>query len=301
MASSERWLPRGLLLAAPPPLPDAVSHAALPSAFHDGEAWQLYFSTRDADGRSSIARVGLDVGDGSLAVRDDFAYVLRPGRLGTFDDSGVTHSCVVAHRDRVHLYYTGWTRTVTVPFQLFAGCAVSADGGRSFERVHEAPVMERSAVDPFMTASPWVLVEDGRWRAWYVSCTGWDETPAGPRHRYHLKEASSDDGLAWRRDGSVAVDYASADEYALGRPCVVRAGEGYRMWLCARGAAYALHVAASPDGSAWTRAPLALERSAWDAEMQAYPALLDADGQRFLLWNGNGYGATGIGYAVASR
>ena len=36
----------------------------------------------------------------------------------------------------------------------------------------------------------------------------------------------------------------------------------------------------------------------WDSEMQAYPAVFDNDGRRYMLYNGNGYGRTGIGWAV---
>ena len=32
----------------------------------------------------------------------------------------------------------------------------------------EAPILERSEVDPYLTASPCVLVENRLWRMWYV-------------------------------------------------------------------------------------------------------------------------------------
>jgi hypothetical protein len=50
---------------------------------------------------------------------------------------------------------------------------------------------------------------------WYVSGTEWTSTPAGPRHRYHIKYAESADGRRWDRRGIVAIDYHSPDEYAL--------------------------------------------------------------------------------------
>ena len=39
----------------------------------------------------------------------------------------------------------------------------------------------------------------------------------------------------------------------------------------------------------------------WDSEMQAYPAVFDRGGRRYLLYNGNGYGRSGVGYAVSER
>jgi hypothetical protein len=224
--------------------------------------------------------------------------LLSPGPLGAFDDSGVTGGCLVAHDDRLYLYYSGWSLGRTVPFYFYVGLAVSDDDGATFDRISPAPILERAAVDPYLTASPSVLVEDGLWRMWYVSGTGWD----GPRHRYHVRYAESDDGIQWRRDGHVCIDFNGPDEYAFSRPWVVRDGDRYRMWYSVRGDTYRLGYAESLDGHRWERldgsAGLDPSAEGWDAEMIAYPAILDADGQRFLLYNGAGYGRSGIGYAM---
>ena len=36
----------------------------------------------------------------------------------------------------------------------------------------------------------------------------------------------------------------------------------------------------------------------WESDMVEYPWLFDASGRRFMLYNGNDYGRTGIGLAV---
>jgi hypothetical protein len=238
--------------------------------------------------------------DGLTVQRHQPEPVLAPGRLGAFDESGCTMSCVVADGERTLLYYTGWTRGVTVPFYFYVGAAVSTDGGRSFERVSEAPVLDRDAVDPFLTASPCVVRDGEGWRMWYVSCIEWEAGEDGPRHRYHVRGAASDDGLRWRRDGQVALDFEPG-EYAIARPCVRFEDGRWRMWTCARGPAYRLVTAESEDGVTWTRTVPGLDVSpdGWDAEMIAYPWVVDVAGARHLLYNGNGYGRTGIGYATA--
>jgi hypothetical protein len=75
------------------------------------------------------------------------------------------------------------------------------------------------------------------------------------------------------------------------------------MWYCSRGDAYRLGYAESADGVTWVRdddvAGLPPSRNGWDSEMICYPAVYDRNGRRYLLYNGNGFGATGIGYAVA--
>jgi hypothetical protein len=36
----------------------------------------------------------------------------------------------------------------------------------------------------------------------------------------------------------------------------------------------------------------------WDSVMCAYPSVVDAGGKRLMFYNGNGFGQSGIGYAV---
>jgi hypothetical protein len=298
------WEQKGLLLPAPLSVPWAASHAALPHAHArpDGEL-RLYFSARDDQGRSHVGRAELELASSESDVRVSADPVLVPGAIGAFDDSGVTTSCLVDDGERELLYYTGWSLGVTVPFYLQVGCAVGRDGGE-FERVSSAPLLERSEVDPYLTASPWVLIDDGRWRMWYVSGTGWDLTDGVPRHRYHIKYAESGDGFSWERTGIVCIDFRGEEEYAISRPCVVKDGDLYRMWFSARGDAYRIGYAESGDGVRWERKDeeAGIQSSGdWDSEMQAYPAIVDHRGTRYLLYNGNDYGRTGIGWAIASR
>jgi hypothetical protein len=312
-----RWRKLGCLFDpdayGDPSRPWLASHAALPWADVDADGARVYFSPRDREGRAHIARmdlVGLDgptprpVGE-SLRVLDLAREpILAPGPLGTFDDRGVTMSCLVHHQGRQYLYYTGWTLGTTVSFYLYIGLAVSDDGGRSFERVSPAPILERSAIDPYLTASPSVLIEDGVWRMWYVSAPGWWLKDGRPEPTYHIRYAESLDGLQWQRTGRVCIDFAGAGEYAFGRPCVIRDGGRYRMWYCMRGSAYRIGYAESLDGLAWTRlddrAGIDVSEAGWDAEMLAYPCVFRAGERLYLLYNGNDYGRSGFGVAVQS-
>jgi hypothetical protein len=237
-----------------------------------------------------------------LAVGEPSADpALEPGRLGAFDDAGVTSSCIVRHQGATFLYYTGWSRGVSVPFYLHAGLAVSTDG-RTFQRISEAHLLDRDSSDPFLTASPWVLVDGSTWRMWYISGTGWERIGSDVRHRYHIKYAESDDGMTWRRSARVSIDYASPDEYAFGRPCVLHDEGRYRMWYCHRGSTYRIGYAESADGLEWTRKDeeggLPLAAAGWDSAMTAYPVVFRHQGRLHMLYNGNGYGLTGIGLAI---
>lgn len=296
------WVKRGLVIEPRGQAPWIGSHAALPVVDETSTGTRVYFSTRDARNRSHIGYATLSLEETSAAPVFGSAPVLSPGPLGAFDDAGVTSSCLVRHDGRLHLYYTGWALGVSVPFYLMAGLAVSDDDGETFHRVSPAPVLERVAADPFLTASPWVLVEGGVWRMWYVSGTGWEARPDGPRHRYHIKYAESADGMDWQQHGHVCLDYASPDEYAFGRPCVVRDGDAYRMWYSYRGDRYRIGYAESRDGLSWTRRDatnvLPTSVAGWDSEMVAYPVVTGEPDRRTMLYNGNDFGRTGIGLAV---
>jgi hypothetical protein len=284
-----------------------VSHASVPCVLRlDEERWRVYFSGRDEENRSQTGFLDLALVDEEvpeiLVLSDE--PVLRPGAVGMFDDAGAMASCLVERDGDVYLYYIGWNRAVSVPFRNAVGLAVSTDGGLTFERVSSGPLLDRSIHDPGFTASTWVLIEDGIWRMWYLSCLGWEQTGEGLHHRYHIKYAESSDGVQWRRDGRVCIDFASDGEYAISRPCVIREPTGlYRMWYSHRGTRYRIGYAESQDGLSWERRDTerGLEPSAtgWDSEMVEYPCVFDRENRRYLIYNGNGYGATGLGLAEA--
>lgn len=298
-----RWVKHGVVLRADRQFPWMQTHAALPIVEPGSSPRNLYFTSRDSKGRSHIGRCVLRLDGVARATDIEPDPVLSPGPLGAFDDAGVTGSCLVKSNGRWFLFYTGWSLGVSVPFYLQAGLATS-DDGVSFTRASAAPLLDRSEADPFLTASPWVLVEEGRWRMWYVSGTAWEIHDGKARHRYLIKYAESDDGYAWRRRGLICVPYRDAAEYAFGRPCVVYEAGRYRMWYSSRGEAYRLGYAESADGLSWERqddrAGMPSSASGWDSEMITYPVVFRQGEQLLMLYNGNGYGGTGIGLAVSA-
>lgn len=298
------WRRLGRILAPPCVGAWATSHAAHPFVRPTGEDVEMLFSSRDGQGRSHTgrARLALERAGTGTAAEVAQAPLLGPGALGAFDDSGAMGSCVVYHEGREHLYYIGWARGVTVPFVVSIGCAVSEDGGASFARVSRAPVVGRSDADPFLATTPWVTVENGRWRMWYASGVSWEATPAGPKHYYRIVYAESRDGLTWSPTGRVCIDFADDSEYAICRPCVVRDGDIYRMWFSYRGDAYRIGYAESADGLDWHRddgrAGLVASGEGWESRSVEYGCVFDHGGARWMLYNGDNYGASGIGLAV---
>lgn len=287
-------------------IPYTSSAAILPLAQHISESrYRVVFSGRDTQGRSQIGAFTLDLQKSRQMQYQAQEVMPQPllglGSLGAFDDNGVTATSIVEHAGITYLYYGGWTLGVTVPFYAFVGCAVSTDG-LHFTRVSRAPILDRSSVDPYLTLSPTVLIENGIWRMWYISGTDWVQYAGAPRHYYHIKYAESHDGIVWDRRGIVCIDYKDDSEYALARPIVQKTGDQYEMWFSHRGDSYRLGYATSRDGIAWTRddsqAGLDVSVTGWDSEMVCYADLFVHNGNRYMLYNGNGYGRSGIGLAV---
>jgi hypothetical protein len=124
--------------------------------------------------------------------------------------------------------------------------------------------------------------------------------------------AHSRDGLTWFDKRVVLrpredADYENAATIALNvwrtrtRWRAIYAGIGTRF------GAYSICEAVSNDGLDWERGRpgenLALPPvgNGWESKMTEYPNVIEEDGKLRLFYCGNGYGATGIGAAIAEK
>jgi predicted GH43/DUF377 family glycosyl hydrolase len=294
-----KWRKLGHVYVPPGTKDWARSHAANPVAEHlTDDVFRIYFSTRDDQNRSSIGFIEIDLNRPQQILRESDEPVLSPGELAMFDDSGVSIGCIVPIGERRYLYYMGWHLTVTVPWQNTLGLAVSDGPGQAFVRHSKFPIVGLNEVDPYTISYPWVVRENGKFRMWYGSNVQWGPQKRDMRHL--IKYAESADGIRWTRENIVAIDFDSAGEYAICKPCVRKTGDSYHMWFCARGEAYRIYAAESKDGVQWTRTDQALgpSEAGWDSLMVEYPFVFDHKGSRYMLYAGSGFGSTGFGLAV---
>jgi hypothetical protein len=298
----QSWEKIGLIYAVDGRHPLMRSHATLPIAeLIDGDVYRIYFSSRDGQNRSRTFSLVIDLNRPHQLLEVSTDPLLDLGELGGFDDSGAMLSWITdAGELGKYFYYAGWNLGVTVPFRNALGVAFVKDG-RVVQR-YRGPVLDRSMTEPHFIGAACILREDDLYRCWYLSCVGWESREPRPVHRYHLKYADSTDGLTWRRDGIVAIDFANPGEFAIARPSVVRDADGYRMWFSHRGENSRIGYARSDDGVRWLRMDhevgLAVSDSGWDNTSLAYPYVFDHNGSRFMLYNGNEYGKSGFGLAV---
>lgn len=278
------------------------THAAVPIAESLGNGrFRIYFSSRDSENKSYTGFVEIAIDRPHKILNVSTEPVLVPGALGEFDDSGSMATWLTNHRGIRYLYYIGWNLGVTVPFRNSIGLSVSTDS-KIFNRYVPGPIVDRTMTEPHFCASCCVLPGDDVWRMWYLSCIGWRDDQDKLEHKYHIKYAESSDGINWRREGVVAIDLSSDDEYAISRPSVLYDEGRWKMWYSYRGKAYRIGYAESSDGIHWVRhddkAGITVSESGWDSEMIEYPYVFLHDGQKYMLYNGNDYGRTGFGLAV---
>lgn len=273
------------------------THAFVPFAEHLKDSYfKVYFSGRDNKNRSHVGYAIIDLDDRGKAVEYSREPVLTVGELGCFDDSGVTPSWVINHGDKKLLYFIGWNKRSTVRMGLVTGLAESTDGGASFQRVSRAPILERTDLEPYnIMTGPTVIVENGKWKMWYVSCVGWvnEDLPM-----YNIKYASSDDGVKWHRDGTVALDFKSYDEHSLARPSVLKENGIFKMWYSYKGADYRVGYAESRDGFLWKRldeqAGIDVTPGGPDSQMIGITHVFHHKNRKFMVYNGDNYGTDGI-------
>jgi predicted GH43/DUF377 family glycosyl hydrolase len=299
------WKKRGLIFAPSGEWWWARSYAHLPTVdVVDDNILRVYFASLDENKYGRIGYVDLDANNPCQILSVTPEPILDLGELGTFDDCGVVPSCVVTRDNLKYLYYIGFQRMERVPYMLFTGLATSHDSGRTWTKYARTPVLDRTIDEPFSRSAPFVLLDDSALKMWYWSCLQWTQDTRGVHYNNVIKFATSDDGTRWQSSDVICLRPESADEYSIGRPCVLHDEERYRMWYSIRSFKdlYSIGYAESVDGIKWTRKDdevgISKSEKGWDSEMICYPYVVTVRGKTFMFYNGNHHGQSGFGYAV---
>jgi hypothetical protein len=311
------WRKRGKLFD-----PTTIAHAAWMAAFAQGPATlvldnivRVYFSCRpepDASNQyvSYAAYVDLARHNLSRVLSISARPILDLGARGTFDEFGTYPVSVIRDGDCIRAYYGGWTRCVSVPFNVAIGCAISRDGGMTFDKYGAGPVLAADLQEPFVISGPKVRRFGGRWYLWYIAGTKWIATDERPEPVYRIRMAVSDDGVQWERLHKELIPPRLEADECQASPDVIFAGGKYHMFFCyryglgyrGRERGYRIGYACSTDLLTWQRddskAGIDVAEHGWDSEMVSYPHLFELDGQTLMLYLGNDVGRHGFGLAV---
>lgn len=227
------------------------------------------------------------------------------GNPGSFDEFGIMPSSIVRKGDDLYIYYSGWTRMQSVPYTLAIGMAVSRDGGKTFEKLGEGPILGPTLIEPFIITGPIVHIIDGQWHMWYLTGRKWLFNVDKCDPVYQIAHATSYDGIIWHRDGIPIIPTLSEDEcqdifspfFLEGKWHAIFA---YRQPTGAEGA-YRLGYASSYDLETWSRddtqVGIDISESGWDSQMMCYPQIIELDGRILMFYCGNFFGLEGFGIA----
>jgi hypothetical protein len=317
-----KWRKLGLIFdATERALPDGcVEFAQAPQALVCGDFVRVYFSARaPGPGGKPVSRVAfVDLKpDLSGVARASERTVLPLGGLGGFDEHGIFPMTVLRRGGEVHGYTCGWSRRVSVPVETSIGLAVSRDGGLTFERRGDGPVLTSSPREPFLVGDGFVQEIGGTLHMWYIFGVDWKRASpeASPERVYKIGHAVSDDGVRWVKEEGRAIvaDRLGPDE-CQALPAVIEIDGRRHMFFCYRHATdfrknpdrgYRIGHAWSDDLKNWTRDDenprLEGTPGAWDSDMQCYPNAFKFGGKVYLLYNGNEFGRRGFGLAVLER
>lgn len=278
----------------------------------DNKKFRVYFNTRPA-----IDENGKNISYPAFVEFDNLNFnilrvssepLLHHGSRGTFDEFGVMCGSVIKIKELYHMYYVGWSRLISVPYNWAIGLATSIDGV-SFNRYSKGPIIGASHNEPFLQAGcSSIISENGIYTLFYTSGINWIENNGKFESVYQIMCARSEDGLIWQRNGVPIIEEVISNE-AQASPSVMYFNNRWNMVFSYRHSTdfrnglrgYRLGYAWSSDLKNWNRDDsylnLGLSDTGWDSEMICYPQFFKIGDKINIIYCGNDFGKTGFGIA----
>lgn len=302
------WKKKGRIFRAKGQFGWMNNHAQIPTALVLPDRIRIYFATRPRNNISLTSFLDVDRADPSRILYLHKKPILEPGVPGMFDEHGIMPQYVCMVEDEVWLYYSGWSRRTTIPYSNWTGLAASMDGGMTFTKCFKTPILDRCEADLLSATGCYLQREGDSWLMIYASGTDWIRVDDRYEEMYLLRRAFSEDGIHWERDpGNFITPHNDLEP--MHRPTFFQMSDTWHLWFCYRGIedfrdganSYRIGYAYSHDFETWTRtdnqAGIQVSPTGWDSTMQAYPYIVKCGRNRYMFYNGNGFGQGGFGYA----
>jgi hypothetical protein len=289
--------------------------AQAPASLVMDDVVRFYFSCRppaDVNGQyvSYSAYVDMERQDLFKVLNVAEQPILALGGLGEFDEFGTYPVSVIRDGDIVRAYYAGWTRCESVPFNVAIGAAVSQDGGKTFAKMGNGPILSYSPDEPFVLSGPKIRRFNGQWQLFYIAGRKWKMVDGRAEPVYKIRMATSHDGVNWTKLNMDLIESRVEEDEAQASPDVFYANGKYHMFFCYRYSShyrgkqngYRIGYASSVDMETWERddskAGIDVSEQGWDAEMISYPHVFELDGKIYMAFLGDQVGRHGFGLAV---
>ena len=309
-----KWIKKGQIFNVSENFGWMNSHAQIPTVLKIGETLRIFFSTRTVPNKSKIGYLDVEESDPKKILKIDEFEVINSGEIDSFDEHGVMPSCAFIHsNNKAYLYYSGWSRKTSFPYSNLSGLAISVNSNLDkFEKKSTYSILTRNLYEPYSATSPFIILNDGVFYAYYCSGTAWLPVNKSLEHVYDIKLALSEDGIIWSQNIKTCIKQAYPHE-AITRPTVIKIDKLFHMWFCYRSSndfrdgvgSYKIGYAYSIDLINWIRedslAGISLSNEGWDSKMICYPYVVETKYGIYMFYNGNGFGKDGFGYAILRK
>ena len=301
-----KWIKGGLIYSPPKNGKWNDNSALTPTAILlNNETIRVYAGFRDPKGISRIGYVDLDCKDPTKIIKISSSPVLDIGSPGMFDDNGVILGDVIHVGKEIRMYYVGFQLVHSVKFLAYTGLAISKDGGETFYRYKNTPILDRADEGKFIRAIHSARYEDQKFKVWYAVGNGWEDIGCAKYPQYDINYTESNDGIVFSEIGKKCILVnKNNSEYRIGRPRVYKSENNYIMNFTfgTTDGRYQAGQAFSENGFDWSRDDstlgITLSENGWDSKHLSYPSIVKSPiGKTYMFYNGNNMGIDGFGFA----
>ncbi len=268
----------------------------------DEDRLRLFVTLCDAENRGRLGFVDVNPDNPSEIIDYSHEPLLDVGKRGCFDENGVVSTALLENDGKLYIYYCGFQKHVNYPYSSLAGVAVSTDGGQSFLRIRETPLLERKDGEMFIRTGVGIYKYGNVYRLYYASGNEWLSVNNKLVPQYSFRYIDSDSPICF--DGeSIKMFPLENDEFGMTTPQIFKTDSGYEMIYSVRTVSegYRMGYATSKDGIEFSRNDKVMDikrpNGEFDSEMICYGKCYKRGDRTYLFYSGNHYGMDGIGWA----
>jgi hypothetical protein len=225
--------------------------------------------------------------------------LIKHGSVGSCDESGLGLGCLIedGKKNEYRFFSMGWQTNNRTHWRGDIVETVYHSGEYSTK-----PIIIMNHPHSLSYSYPFIIKDiKNDYRIFYGSTLKWDSGNGEMTH--YLYQAKSNDLQNWTYYNQ-PIKSVLGKAQAFSRPSVLFIGNHYHMWFSYRGNkdSYKIGYAESENLDEWqtffdSKSVITVSEDGWDSEMVCYPFVFNFKGKVYMLYNGNGYGKSGIGLA----
>lgn len=276
------------------------SHLSMPFCIaKNSNEFRVFFNSRDSDKRSHIGWVDFDLNSKNISKMNFGSLpIVSPGIPGEFDEHGVSGSYYEIESGLLRIWNFGWRRSSGLAWTNAIGL-VEKRNDKIDSISSNRLIMQSNDFEKYGAAYPYLISKGSLRYMFYGAFDVYGIPSLNETYSFISKRALIGSDLAISSRVNM-INHLSGQS-AQSRPCIIKDGEGYRAWISVKGEGYVIRSAFSSDLSNWhwSEDEFGLEPSGLNGEISevCYSHVVDVMNSRFMFYNGDGFGKTGIGIA----